>query len=111
MSGTEYVPSRGDIIFTDFHPAAGKEQNLARPALVLSPLPFNKKIGLALVAPITSKIRAHGFEVVLAGTKTVGAVLCHQVKTIDYKARGSKFIEKAPAVIIQDVLAKVRLLV
>lgn len=111
LSKTKYAPVRGDIIFTDFDPAAGKEQNLDRPALVLSPESFNRKIELALVAPITSKVRGHGFEVALHGTKTKGVVLCHQVKVIDYDERGCRYLEKAPEEIVNDVLAKVRLLV
>ena len=107
----KYIPVRGDIIFTDFDPAAGKEQNLDRPALVLSPEPFNEQTELAMVAPITSKKRGHGFEVNLEGTKTEGVILCHQVKVIDYNERGCKYLEKAPEQIVADVLAKVRLLV
>jgi len=36
---------------------------MKRPTLVLSPGVFNAKVGLALVAPITSRVRGHGFEV------------------------------------------------
>ena len=108
---TQYIPKRGDIIWTNFDPSAGHEQALKRPALVLSPEPFNKQVRLALVAPITSNIRGHGFEVKLEKTKTAGVVLCQQVKTIDYEARGIRFIESVPAGITNDVLAKVKLLV
>ena len=107
----KYVPDRGDIVWVDFHPTVGREQDLERPALVLSPTPFNAKFNLALVAPVTSKIRGHGFEVELIGCKTKGAVLCQQVRTIDFVERGASFVEKAPASIINDVLAKVVLLV
>ena len=107
----KYVPKRGHIVFTDFDPAAGHEPAMARPALVLSPEPFNRKSKLAFVAPITSRIRGHGFEVALEGTKTRGVVLCHQVKIIDYNARGIRFIEESPEAIVQDVLAKVRVLI
>ncbi|WP_166422493.1 type II toxin-antitoxin system PemK/MazF family toxin [Paraglaciecola sp. 20A4] len=108
----KYIPVRGDIVFTDFDPSAGHEQAHQRPALVLSPEPFNNQIQLALVAPITSKVRGHGFEVKLDGsTNTQGVVLCQQVKTIDYEYRGIKFIEKAPQCIINDALARVRALV
>ena len=106
-----YIPERGDIVLTDFDPSAGHEQAHQRPALVLSPEVFNKKIELAFVAPITSKEKGHGFEVKLKGTKTVGVILCHQVKMMDFSARGIKFIESAPDAVVQDVLAKVRLLV
>jgi len=82
-----------------------------RPALVLSPTPFNKTIKLALVAPITSRVRGHGFEVPLHHTKIQGVVLCHQVKVIDFVERGVKFAEKAPGAVIKETLARVRVLV
>lgn len=82
-----------------------------RPALVLSPAVFNKKILLALVVPVSSRVRGHGFEVVLAGEKISGVVLCHQVKTIDFVERGLKFAEKASASVVSEALAKVRALV
>lgn len=106
-----YVPKRGDIVWTNFDPSAGREQAYKRPAIVLSQEPFNKQIQLALVAPITSTVRGHGFEVLLSGTKTQGAILCQQVRTIDYDDRGVKFIEKAPDDITQDVLAKVKVII
>lgn len=106
-----YIPKRGDIVWTDFDPSAGHEQAHKRPAIVLSPEPFNKQIQLALVAPITSTVRGHGFEVKLDGAKTEGVVLCQQIKTIDYGFRGITFIESAPTGVINEVLAKVRVLV
>jgi mRNA interferase MazF len=84
---------------------------MQRPALVLSPDAFNAKLKLALVAPVTSRVRGHGFEVALEGMKTTGVVLCQQVRVIDYEARGLRFIERAPAEVIDTVLSKVRLLV
>lgn len=107
----QYFPKRGDIVWTDFDPAAGHEQKGKRPALVLSPEPFNKKIMLALVAPITSRVRGHAFEVPLQGQKVTGVVLCQQVKTIDFIERGVAFAEKATDVVVADVLAKVRAII
>ena len=49
----QYIPKRGDIVWTDINPATGHEQMGKRPAIVLSPSAFNKKILLALVSPIT----------------------------------------------------------
>lgn len=106
-----YVPDRGEIVFTDFDPAQGHEQAMKRPALILTPRSFNKKVGLALVAPITSRIRGHAFEVPLTGIKTTGVVLCHQIKMIDYRARGVRKIEVAANTVLQDAMAKVRALV
>ncbi len=111
MAKRKYIPKRGDIVWTNFDPAAGHEQMGKRPAIVLSPAPFNKKIKLAMVAPITSRVRGHGFEVPLNGKKVKGVVLCQQVKMIDFSARGIQFAEKAMAVATSDVLAKVRAIV
>ena len=106
-----YIPKRGDVVWTDFDPASGHEQMGKRPALVLSTTPFNKTIMLAMVAPITSRVRGHGFEVHLTGKKITGVVLCQQVKMIDFTARGIRFAEKAPDEVISEALAKVRAIV
>ena len=107
----QYIPKRGDIVWTDFDPAAGHEQNGKRPALVLSPEPFNKKMLLALVAPITSRVRGHAFEVPLQGQKVSGVALCQQVKTIDFVERGVSFAERATDEVLSDVLAKFRAII
>jgi len=106
----KYVPERGDIVWTDFNPAAGHEQMGKRPALVLSASLFNKTTGLSLVAPVTSRVRGHGFEVLLEGEKIKGVVLCHQIKMIDYDKRGLQFAEKTSSAVISQVLAKVKAL-
>ena len=111
MAPQKYIPKRGDIVWTNFDPAAGHEQMGKRPAIVLSPAHFNKTIRLAMVAPITSRVRGHGFEVTLNGKKVKGVVLCHQVKMIDFSARGIQFAEKAMNTVTNDVLAKVRAII
>ena len=105
-----YIPRRGDIVWTDFDPVAGHEQAHRRPALILSPESFNRHMKLALVAPITNRIRKHGFEVKLNQTQTEGVALCHQARTIDFDARGIRFIESAPIEVLDDALAKVKTL-
>ncbi len=111
MAPKKYIPKRGDIVWTNFDPAAGHEQKGKRPALVLSPAPFNKKIMLAMVAPVTSRVRGHGFEVPLEGKKVKGVVLCQQVKMIDFSQKGILFAEKAPGFVTSDALARVRAIV
>ncbi|HHO48395.1 MAG TPA: mRNA-degrading endonuclease [Desulfobacteraceae bacterium] len=111
MVGKKYIPQRGDIVWTNFDPAAGHEQMGKRPALILSPGSFNKKVLLAMAAPITSRVRGHGFEVVINGDRIQGVVLCHQVKMIDFHQRGVQFVEKAPDSVTSDVLARVRAIV
>ena len=104
---------RGDIYVVDLDPTAGHEQRGRRPVIVVSPGAFNQ-LGLQLVAPITSGgafARHRGFAVELAGAKTKGIILCNQLRTLDLAARKSRYIERAPASIIDDMLAKIRTLV
>ena len=72
---------------------------------------FNTKVKLALVAPITSNIRGHGFEVVLKGKNVSGVVLCQQIRVIDFRERMASFVEKAAKSTVADVLNKVQVIV
>ncbi|MCK4865015.1 MAG: type II toxin-antitoxin system PemK/MazF family toxin [Gammaproteobacteria bacterium] len=110
MTVRQYIPKRGDIVWVHFDPSAGHEQAGKRPAIVLTEYVFNEQIKLALVAPITNTVREHGFEVELIKQKTTGAVLCQQIKIIDFYERELEFIEKAKKNIIDKVLKISRIL-
>jgi len=98
------VPGRGDLVWLAFTPQSGSEQAGGRPALVISPRPYNGKVGLALVCPVTSRIRGDPLEVLLsAGGQVTGVVVADQLSSLDWRARTAKLIERAPA----DVLARV----
>jgi len=58
---SRYVPDTGDIVFLDFDPQVGREQAKRRPALVLTDLRYNRASGLAVVCPLTSKIKPYPF--------------------------------------------------
>ena len=111
MVKKKYIPKRGDVVWTNFDPAAGHEQMGKRPALVLSPMVFNKKTLLALVAPVTTRVRGHGFEVPLDGKKISGVVICLQIKMINFIERGLRLAEKAPTNVTSEALAKVKAIV
>lgn len=107
-----YVPDRGDFIWLMFDPQAGHEQAGRRPALVISPKNYNAKTNLALLCPITSKIKGYPFETLLPKSgKIIGAVLSDQVKNLDWKAREAKFIAKATPDIVVEVLGKLQTLI
>ncbi|WP_379968183.1 type II toxin-antitoxin system PemK/MazF family toxin [Ectobacillus sp. sgz5001026] len=59
---SNYVPSRCDLVWLQCNPQSGHEQSGKRPALVLSPLEYNKKVGLAIFCPITSIKKGYPFE-------------------------------------------------
>ena len=90
VSSTGFIPDRGDLIWIDFNPQKGIEQAGFRPALVLSRLAYNK-FGLCLLCPITSKIKGYPFEVVLSDASVIqGAVLCDQIRSVDWRERRVK---------------------
>lgn len=99
-----YVPDTGEVVWLEFDPQAGHEQAGHRPALVISPASYNRKTGLMVCCPMSTKIKGHPFEVV---TKVEGvdcAVLSDQVKSLDWKVRRAK----KKAVVSADVLVHVR---
>lgn len=102
-----YVPQRGDIVWINFTPQAGHEQTGKRPALVISPSIYNKKVGLAVFCPITSQIKGYPFEVIIPeSNKIQGVILADQVKSLDYISRKAQFISKLPAEAVGEVLSK-----
>lgn len=103
----KYTPDRLDLIWLKMDPQAGREQSGRRPALVISPLEYNCKIGLAIVCPVTSRIKGYPFEVSFAGDRIEGAVLADHIKSVDWRARGARFIERAPARLLRDVLERI----
>ena len=72
---------------------------------------FNAKTDLAVVCPITSKIKNYPFEVVIpAGMAVHGAILVHQLKTIDWKSRAARRLGSCPKGALLEVDAKLRAL-
>ena len=106
-----YVPRRGDVVRLTFNPQAGHEQAGRRPAVVLSPLTYNAKVGLALLCPITSQVKGYPFEVSLPTNLPVnGVILADQVKSLDWRARDAEFICNLPAAVTREILQKIGLL-
>lgn len=106
-----YLPNSGDIIWVDFNPRVGHEQSGRRPCIVLSRKLFSEKTGLAIVCPITSKIKGMPYEIVLKNTKTTGTILPNHIKSIDLGARSPKFIEIAPENILTTTKNYVKVLI
>ena len=102
----KYIPRKGDLIALSFDPQSGHEQKGRRPALVVSKTIFNQKTGLAFVCPITQTERDVPLHVRLPDECTLsGVVMVDQMKSIDFVSRRAKFVEKAPADVLNEVLA------
>jgi len=101
--------NRGDIYLVSLDPTSGHEQKGIRPVLVVTTDAFNKLTKAPLILPITnggSFARVGGFAVTLFNTKTTGIVRCDQPRVLDLGARKAKKLEKVPAAVMDDVLAK-----
>lgn len=101
-----YVPKQGDIIAFTFDPQSGHEQKGRRPALVISKDLFNRSTGLAIVCPLTNTERGFPFHVPISKeSKLTGFVMVEQVKSVDFRARRAKRIERTNDELLSEVLS------
>jgi mRNA interferase MazF len=105
-----YRPEPGDLVWTDFDPSVGREQGGRRPALVISAAIFTEATGLAIVCPITSKVRPFPSSVVLPdGLPVSGEILLSHVRSIDTLARPVRYagatVPAATAALVRAKLA------
>jgi len=101
-----YVPKKGDFVAVTFDPQSGHEQKGRHPALIVSNTLFNEQTGLAIVCPLTTTDRRYPFHVAVANDPNItGFVMVEQVKSIDYRARKTKFIGRASDEVLDTVLS------
>lgn len=104
------TPDRGHILHLAFDPASGREMKGNHFCLVVSPRAFNTRFKLAMVCPISGgaaeAARSAGFLVTLMGhgLRTDGQVHAHQIKSLDWASRRASVVERAPDVVVQEVL-------
>ncbi len=110
MVNKVYTPDRADIVWINLNPNLGRDQSNHRPALVISPKAYNKKTGLMIVCPLTSKIKGYPFEVSIKKMEEESAVLVDQIRTLDWQERGVRFWCKAPNGVLEEVQAKLSVL-
>lgn len=102
------VPHRGDVMWVDFDPQVGREQAGRRPALVMSTRTYNGQSGLAVLCPITNRVRGHPFEVAIPpGLPVTGVILADQVKSQDWRGRDAAIMTTLPTEIILEVADKI----
>lgn len=98
-------------MWLDFNPQSGHEQKGRRPALVLSYQSYNKKTGLGIFCPITSKVKGYPFEVGISGKTINGCVLSDQIKSLDWKKRNIEYIERIKEGLLHEVLKKIKVII
>jgi mRNA interferase MazF len=104
-----YVPAAGDLVWLTFDPQAGREQRGRRPAVVLSPRIYNRRADLAMVCPITSRVKGRMFEVpVPPGSGVAGAILADHLKSLDWKQRRAEFAGRLDDATFDEVRERIR---
>ena len=106
-----YVPEQGDIVWLNFEPQKGNEIKKTRPALVISYKKYNAKTNLAIFMPITSQIKHYPFELEVSIDGRAGAVLCDQVRSLDWKERKASKITTLSDELLEEAVSKLNLLV
>ncbi len=111
-----YFPRRGDFIHFNASPSAGKETAGPHFALVMSPLSYSKKTGMAIVLIGTSKVKSSSnprygnVKMIPAGLiqptynnpTGEGILLCDCVRQIDWRERSASLAGRAPRDFVED---------
>ncbi|HJT25495.1 MAG TPA: endoribonuclease MazF [bacterium] len=103
----EYIPDRGDVIWLNFTPQAGREQAGHRPALVISPKEYNRKTGLAVMCPMTTHVKGYPFEVVVSSGPEPSVVLSDHLKNLDWRERKATYKGKISQAALKEVMNKI----
>lgn len=102
-----YIPERGDVVWIRLDPQAGREQAGHRPALILSPQSFNRKLNVVFCCPITSRTKRFDFDVPLPkGLDVNGVILPHHLKSLDWRVRNARFMTRIPDYVVDEVLLR-----
>ena len=95
-SEPQWVPDRGDVIWIDHNPQAGREMRDHHPFAVLSPASFNLRVGLVVGCAMSSAAYNQGSSLSVDLGPIEGRsgynsyILCQQIKSFDWRARGAK---------------------
>ena len=83
-----WAPERGDVIWIDCNPQAGRGMRDVHPMLVLSPRAFNARTSIVIGLPMTSGTTNEGNPFALDVSRAPDQrsfVLCHQPKSFDWR--------------------------
>ena len=91
-----WLPDRGEVIWINHNPQAGREMKDHHPFLVLSTATFHAAVGLVVGCAMTSAAYNQGSSLavnlgpIANRPEAHSYVLCHQIKSFDWKARGAR---------------------
>lgn len=107
MSRRTYHPDRGDLVEMNFQPAAGREIDKRRPAIVLSPLVYNRGGGFCVAVPVSSVLTPGPLWVPMPPgyLPRPSMILCDYVKSFDYRERGAVFLNRVPLELVDQIVS------
>ena len=91
-----WVPDRGDVIWIDHNPQAGREMKDHHPFVVLSTAAFHRTVGLVVGCAMRSAAYNRGSSLAVdlgpipQRPDAHSYVLCHQPKSFDWKDRSAR---------------------
>ncbi len=106
MSKRTYHPDRGDLVEMNFQPAAGREIDKRRPAIVLSPLAYNRKSGLCVAVPTSTDLTPGPLWIPMPSgfLPRPSVILCDYVKSFDYRERSVTLIASLPDELVDRIV-------
>ena len=107
MSKRTYYPDRGDLIEMSFQPAAGREIDKRRPAIVISPLEYNRRTGICLAVPISSDLTPGPLWIRMPEgyLDRPSMILCDYLKSFDYRERSASLLNRVPEELVQQIVS------
>lgn len=108
---SRFVPAQGDIIWLEFAPTRGHEQDGRRPAVVVSPASYNRATGLALVVPVTTRAKGYPFEVPIVVGKVKGVALADHVRSVAWRERKARLITLIPSEHLSEIESRIKALI
>src|SRR5688572_32688352 len=107
MSKRTYFPDRGDLIEMNFQPAAGREIEKRRPAIVLSPLTYNRRSGLCIAVPTSTDLMPGPLWIPMPPgyLPRPSMILCDYVKSFDYRERSASFVSRVPGELVDEIVS------
>lgn len=97
------LPEEGDLFWINLDPRTGHEQSGHRPCLILSSSQFTSRTGIAIICPVTSKVKGLPYEVPVRAGEINGVILSFHIRSVDFKTRNPKYITQAPDLVLQEV--------
>jgi mRNA interferase MazF len=109
VSKRTYHPDRGDLIEMNFQPAAEREIAKRRPAIVLSPVEYNRRSGICLAVPMSTDLTPGPLWLPMpAGYLPLPSlILCDYLKSFDYRERSATFLKRVPRELIEQIVSNV----